>query len=188
MSTKIYTKTGDDGTTSLIDGTRLSKDAAPIDLYGSIDELNSNIGLARSFLDKKTNQVGSFLENIQVILFDLSSNLATPPNKRQEFGLRQLSEDKIIELEKEMDRMEKSLPPLKQFILPSGHLSASQVHICRTICRRVERKFIAISKDNTDIPPALSIKYINRLSDYFFMLARYLNKLSNVSETLYKQQ
>jgi len=177
---KIYTKTGDKGETSLIGGKRVPKYHQRIEAYGTVDELNSFIGLIRDQQvddpEKKT------LLEIQDRLFTIESILATDadnPNRK----LPLISEPDILFLENEIDRMNKALPPLKNFILPGGHPANSYCHIARTVCRRAERITISLSV-NYQVDE-LVIKYLNRLSDYLFVLARYLSKFFNVDETIW---
>ena len=168
---KIYTKTGDMGTTSLLGGKRVSKSDQRIEAYGTLDELNSYIGLLR---DQKVNHDRKeILYSIQNELFTLGSLLAADPDKPK-LKLPELVEESILKIEKEIDYMDKFLPPMKHFILPGGNQAVSFCHIARTICRRSERMCIALAL-NEPIPD-LIIKYINRLSDYLFVLARLMGK------------
>ncbi len=173
---KIYTKTGDEGKTSLFGGKRISKDDWQIEAYGTVDELNSHIGLCMAFIDKE--EVKQQLAKIQHLLFNIGSVLASP--KENDFNLPNVHEDDIVQLETEMDNMNEHLEPLKYFILPGGSQSVAQLHITRTVCRRAERRVISI-KDEVKHPP-LIIKYLNRLSDYLFVLARYMAKVENIKE------
>lgn len=173
---KIYTKTGDKGTTSLYGGERVSKDDIRIEAYGTVDELNSHLGLLMSKITSESDH--SFLKEIQNILFDIGSHLATMPGKN--LSLPEIKEIYITNLEKEMDNIESKIEPLKTFILPSGSETIALSHICRTICRRAERRVIAIDQAFTHY--AQHIKYLNRLSDYFFMLSRKCSKDENVDE------
>lgn len=178
---KIYTKTGDKGQTGLIGGTRISKDDQRLEAYGTVDELNSNIGFLISLgVDQKTEH---FLESIQNDLFVIGSYLATDQEKKstEEFLIE---EGKITAMEQEIDRMNAVMPELDSFILPGGSKSASFSHICRTISRRAERNIIFLTKNyNIDIQ---LLKYINRLSDYLFTLARYLNFSEGIAEKSWK--
>ena len=167
---KIYTKGGDKGETSLFGGRRILKDNIRIEAYGTVDELNSFIGLlASSITDKDDIQ---FLLNTQSILFNCGSMLAADPLK--EFKLPQVKESDILAVENSIDNMNTQLEPLKTFILPGGSREISYAHLCRTICRRAERRVITLSKEEAVDP--LIIKYLNRLSDYFFMLSRKIGK------------
>ena len=170
---KVYTKTGDKGTTSLIGGKRVSKYNSRIEAYGTIDELNSYMGLIRDLVNEK--EIKFLISEIQSKLMHVSSILATETEESQKKYAKVIEED-IIKLEKEIDRMNDSLPALTKFILPGGHQTVSHCHIARTICRRAERKIVFVA-DN-DFVDDIVIKYINRLSDYLFTLARFMsNKL-----------
>lgn len=163
---KIYTKTGDKGQTSLFNGERRAKDDIRIEAYGNVDELNSFLGLLVSKVnDIELKQV---LMDIQKNLFDLGSMLANPTNTSK----AAIKEEDIEELENGIDNMNADLPDLKTFILPGGNESASLAHVCRTVCRRAERRTISLSAQS-DIE-SITIKYLNRLSDYFFVLSRKL--------------
>jgi cob(I)alamin adenosyltransferase len=163
---KIYTKTGDEGMTSLYGGKRVSKDDIRIEAYGTVDELNSHIGSLISTL-VNDDQTELLLE-IQKRLFTIGSILASDPSK--ELPTPDLLESDILALEKAMDNMDASLAPLKTFILPGGSESNSKAHICRTVARRAERRIISLA-GITQIDPIV-VKYVNRLSDYFFILSR----------------
>jgi cob(I)alamin adenosyltransferase len=164
---KIYTKTGDKGTTALIGGTRVPKYDDRIEVYGTIDELNAFIGLLR---DQDVDyQSKKMLIEIQDRLFTLESLVALDPDKKMD-NLPQLKDSDVVLLEKEIDKMNEQLPPLTAFILPGGHQVVSTTHICRTICRRAERLIIKLSKNST--VDEVSIRYLNRLSDYLFVLGR----------------
>lgn len=165
---KIYTRKGDKGTTSLIGGTRVSKAHIRIDAYGTVDELNSWIGLiADNFTKGKEHKV---LRRIQEELFVIGSLLAADPAKSK-MKLPGISEDDAVELEKEIDRMNEKLQPLSSFILPGGNTLVSYCHIARCVCRRAERKTVLFSSKSKVSP--IIIIYLNRLSDYLFVLARY---------------
>ena len=175
---KIYTKTGDKGSTSLFGGKRVSKGALRIETYGTVDELNSWIGLVR---DQEVNRsrVDSLVA-IQNTLFKIGAILAAEPgNSRIKLPL--LNEPEITALEKEIDRMEEHLEPMRHFILPGGHQSVSFCHIIRTVCRRAERLVIRLNEEET--VNELVGKYLNRLSDFLFVLARKMSNELNVSET-----
>ena len=178
---KIYTKTGDQGTTSLFGGTRVSKSDLRIDSYGTVDELNSYIGLLR---DQEVNQVRKeVLVEIQDRLFTIGSILATEPGNTK-VKIPALNENDIAFLEKEMDTMDAKLPPMKFFVLPGGHPSVSFGHVARTVCRRAERLVIALHHQETI--DTLVIKYLNRLSDYLFMLCRMMAHELKIEETPWK--
>lgn len=178
---KIYTKTGDKGQTGLIGGTRVSKDNARLEAYGTVDELNSQIGLLCTFTIENLSL--DFLEIMQHNLFVIGSYLATDQEKTSASSFL-ISEEKILQVEHEIDRLNEQLPELTSFILPGGSIAAANAHICRTISRRAERKIVTLSKEhNVDIQ---IIKYINRLSDYLFTLARYINNREGIAEKSWK--
>lgn len=165
---KIYTKTGDQGQTSLIGGTRVPKHHIRIETYGMVDELNSYIGMIRD-LTRKDDHLNFVLNEIQDRLFTIGSNLAADPEKSR-MKLPDLHESDVTLLEKEIDRMNESLPELKNFILPGGDITASWCHLARCVCRRCERLVTQLS-EKSDVQPII-IVYLNRLSDYLFVLAR----------------
>ena len=183
MTFKIYTKTGDKGETSLYGGTRVSKAAARVESYGTLDELNAFIGLAKAEIsdEKVLNQ----LQKIQFDLFTVGSEAATPTDKlilangKNRLDLM-ISEEEISELELWMDDLDAELEPLQFFILPSGGKAAASIHVCRTVCRRAERAMVHLN-ETEEVRPEL-IKYLNRLSDYLFILARYISKISGEKE------
>lgn len=173
---KVYTKTGDKGTTALFGGTRVPKDHIRIESYGTVDELNSYIGLIR---DQEINtHYKEILIEIQDRLFTVGAILATPPEKEVmkngELRLQKLGivESDIELLENEIDAMEDSLPQMTHFVLPGGHTTVSYCHIARCVCRRAERLSVHLSHNEPVAP--IAIKYLNRLSDYLFVLARKL--------------
>ncbi|MCA0957821.1 cob(I)yrinic acid a,c-diamide adenosyltransferase [Allomuricauda sp. XS_ASV26] len=175
---KIYTKTGDKGKTSLFTGTRVPKHHVRIESYGTIDELNSYLGLLRDQeMDVRSKQT---LTQIQEKLFTVGSILATEPNKDNRLKIPRISTGDIEFLEKEMDKMNEALPEMTHFILPGGHTTVSYCHIARTVCRRGER-LISYLHENEPVPDNL-LSYINRLSDYLFVLARKLSKDLNAKE------
>lgn len=176
---KIYTKQGDKGETSLIGGKRVPKYHERIEAYGTVDELNSFIGLIRDQdIDEHSKQL---LINIQERLFTLESVLATDHESKIARRLPDMKEDDIQLLEKEIDKMNEELPQLQSFILPGGHTVVSYCHIARTICRRAERITIKLAESYP--VDKLAVKYLNRLSDYLFVLARFLAKQNNVEDT-----
>jgi len=178
---KIYTKTGDKGTTALFGGKRVSKADLRIETYGTIDELNSYIGLVR---DQPVNQNRKkILVEVQDRLFTIGSILATEPGNTK-VKVPSLSSDDVTLLEKEIDTMDSSLPPMKSFVLPGGHQSVSFCHVARTVCRRAERLLIAL--DAQEKVDALVVQYLNRLSDYLFMLSRKMSAELNAEETPWK--
>lgn len=183
MSLKIYTKTGDKGTTSLIGGTKVSKSHLRIEAYGTVDELNSYIGLCRDLLEEKKSR--ATLLEIQDRLFTIGSSLACDPIKEPKIRIPDLKEKDITFLESEIDRMHDTLPPMKSFILPGGHVISSQLHIARCVCRRAERCCVRLEVESLEVEPGI-LKYLNRLSDYLFVLARYVAHQSKAEEIPWK--
>jgi cob(I)alamin adenosyltransferase len=186
----VYTRGGDKGQTSLVSGNRISKGSDRINLYGEVDELNSHLGLIVSELYKETDLTDNieYIEEIQSRLFDLGSNLACEKVNADKYKLPQLTEDSILTMEAKIDSMDSVIKPLKNFILPGGHTASAQLHIARTICRRIERNLVRFSEENTDEIPVNSIQFINRLSDFLFVMARYVNHKMKKSEILWKVQ
>lgn len=183
MSIKIYTKTGDAGMTSLIGGTKVPKSHLRIDAYGTVDELNSCIGLCRDLVPDETVRV--ILQGIQDRLFTIGSALACDPSKEPSMKLPDLKEEDITLLEHKIDSMNETLPVMKNFILPGGHVTVSHIHIARCVCRRAERCCVRLEMETLEADP-LIIKYLNRLSDYLFVLARFIAFELNVSEIVWK--
>lgn len=179
---KIYTKTGDKGETSLIGGTRVLKYHDRIEAYGTLDELNSFIGNLRDQLTELHQR--EILLRVQENLFTAESLLATDPDKVITRALPSLSEEHVVELELEIDAMNLHLPALNSFILPGGHPLVSLCHVCRTICRRAERIIIKLASETT-VDETL-IKYVNRLSDYLFVLAREIAFVNNIPDLPWK--
>ena len=179
---KIYTKTGDKGETSLLSGSRVSKSDIRIEAYGTVDELNSNLGLIRDQVSESSLE--EFITSIQAYLFTIGSHLAD--DGKREFDLPELSEDNIKLLEDAIDKMNEAVPPMTNFILPGGHTLISQTHISRTICRRAERRVVDLMRQGGDYD--LVLRYLNRLSDYLFVLARYLHIELGVEEIPWKPQ
>ena len=164
---KIYTKSGDQGETSLFGGERVKKNHLSIHAYGTVDELNSWIGLIKDTIDDKHNP---FLIKIQEQLFTIGSYLATGDNKKMMVHLPKLRDSPVLELENSIDVMQEALPGMKNFILPGGHSISSYCHLARCVCRRAERLTIETSEIQNVNP--IIITYLNRLSDYLFVLAR----------------
>jgi cob(I)alamin adenosyltransferase len=183
MAMKIYTKTGDTGVTSLIGGTKVSKAHLRIEAYGTVDELNSYTGLCKDLITDDLTKV--VLQEVQDRLFTIGSALACDPEKETKLRVPDLKEDDISLLEKEIDKMNELLPPMKSFILPGGHPTNAHLHIARCVCRRAERCCIRLGAENHEVEPII-IKYLNRLSDYLFMLARYATHLLKVEEIPWK--
>jgi len=183
MAVKIYTKTGDLGKTSLIGGTKVPKSNIRIEAYGTIDELNSFIGLTADHLAHDPSKI--ILKEIQDRLFTIGSSLACDPDKEPSMKIPDLKETDIELLEKEIDKMNGVLTPMRSFILPGGHVAVSTTHITRCVCRRAERLCVNMQENNLFVDP-LVIKYLNRLSDYLFVLSRYAGHLLNVEDIPWK--
>jgi len=183
MALKIYTKTGDLGKTSLIGGTKVPKSHIRIETYGTTDELNSHIGL---LIDQLTDQpTKTILKEVQDRLFTIGSSLACDPEREPAMKIPDLKEADITLLEREIDHMNDVLPPMKFFILPGGHVSVSQAHICRCVCRRAERLCVNMKEHEIFVEP-LVIKYLNRLSDYLFVVSRYAGHLLGIAEVAWR--
>lgn len=178
---KIYTKKGDTGTTQLIGGTRVPKHHIRIEAYGTVDELNSWIGYLRDQLQEENSR--DVLKEIQDRLFTIGSQLATDPATSR-MQLPDLQESDVELLEKEMDKMNESLPEMKSFLLPGGHIANSTCHIARCVCRRTER--LVTHLDESEVVEPLVTKYLNRLSDYLFVLARRISVMENIAEVPWK--
>lgn len=177
---KIYTKTGDEGQTSLFGGTRVSKDDLRIEAYGTTDELNAFIGQLISSIGNE--QTISILFGFQNDIFVIGSMLSMPPDKQ--FDIPMVKEEDIGRIENEIDNMESGLEPLRNFILPSGSGAISLCHICRTVARRAERRVVSL-EHSEEVNPLIK-KYLNRLSDFFFVLSRFVAAESGVKETIWK--
>lgn len=173
---KIYTRTGDAGTTGLGTGERVSKHSARIAAYGTVDEANGFIGLARAHLGGSHPGLDAKLMRIQNDMFDLGADLCVPDRgKKPEFEPLRVSEQQVKRLEDEIDEMNAEMKPLKSFVLPAGSLAAAALHVARTVCRRAEREMVALALDPDEPVGAEALKYINRLSDFLFVAARYVN-------------
>ncbi len=180
MAMKIYTKTGDKGKTSLIGGTKVPKSHLRIESYGTIDELNSYVGLCSDLLQQekkmdlsRDEKVSQTLLEIQDRLFTIGSSLACDPEKERKMLIPDLHEEDLVTLEQEIDRMNEVLPEMKSFILPGGNPTVSQLHVARCVCRRAERDVVRLEQESGEVEPII-LKYLNRLSDYLFVLARYV--------------
>jgi cob(I)alamin adenosyltransferase len=171
---RIYTRTGDDGTTGLGDGARVRKDDARVEAYGTVDELNSALGMVTPF--GLTGDLAELIASLQQKLFDLGGELCIP-------GRVVIQSVDVLHLEQELDRLNESLPPLKEFVLPGGNAAAAACHLARAICRRAERR--AISMAETATVNSHSIRYLNRLSDLLFVIARTINLRSGHAEVLW---
>lgn len=176
MAFKIYTKTGDKGQTGLFGGMRLSKDHIRIEAYGTVDELNSYIGLLCDLIENES--IRAEMLEIQDRLFTLASHLAAQPGKK--LSLPELLDSDITYLEDAIDKMDIVIPPLKSFILPGGDVVASHCHIARCVCRRAERRVVTLAQ--SDKVPELVIQFLNRLSDYLFTMSRFICHLKGKTE------
>jgi len=174
---KIYTRTGDDGSTGLGDGTRVGKDSARVGAYGTVDELNSAIGIVLAC--ELPPAVAEVLTQVQHDLFDLGGELCIP-------GMAMVHAADVERLEQVLDGFNQDLPPLKDFILPGGGMAAAQCHLARTICRRAERELVALSRH--DAVRAEAMHYLNRLSDLLFVIARVLARASGHGEVLWQHE
>lgn len=187
----IYTGTGDRGKTSLFSGERVMKSDQRIEAYGDVDELNSLIGALVAGLAEINQDLADRLQQIQADLFQLSSLLAITPDSPAIASLQEITDSQTSQLEQFIDHLDRQLPNLSGFILPGGHPSAAWAHICRTVCRRAERKATLLSDKYVEGKAAqqfqIALVYLNRLSDYLFVLARYCNHIQGVSDTLWKQ-
>ena len=172
---KIYTKTGDAGQTGLFGGPRVTKDHARIEAFGTVDELNSHLGMARS--QPKADMFDELLRIIQCDLFELGEELATPGDHDERIKVRQ-----VQALENAIDQYENDLEPLTNFILPTGNPLAASLHVARTVCRRAERRVVTLAGRLETTVPANAIEYLNRLGDLLFVLARTVNKQAHVKD------
>jgi len=187
--TRVYTRTGDDGTTALVGGARVPKDAPRVECYGAIDELNAVLGLARSFnaeapASPARDKLETILARVQNELFDLGSELATPPDSEYE-GMFKVSAEDVLALEQLMDECQTELEPLKSFILPGGGPVSAFLHQARTVCRRAERDVLRLSRQEPIGEHVLA--YVNRLSDLLFVLSRWVGKQRGEREYLWER-
>ena len=187
--TRVYTRSGDKGETGLVGGKRVPKDVPRIEAYGTVDELNSVVGLARVFNSEAAasaarDRLEDLLKHLQNELFDLGSELATPPESFYE-GMFRVGDDEVKALERAIDECQKDLEPLNSFILPGGGRVSAFLHQCRTVCRRAERLVLRLGRDE-DIGP-WPLRYLNRLSDLFFVLSRWSAKQSHQPEYLWER-
>lgn len=185
MAVRIYTRTGDDGSTHLFGGARVRKDDIRVEAYGTVDELNSALGVA-AFLAGET-ELTAELREIQADLLTLGADLSTPmgdPERRGTASITRLSGGRVTSLEQIIDRHESDLPPLTQFILPGGTAAASALHVARTVCRRAERRCVALA-DSDGINP-VCVQYLNRLSDLLFVMARSANHRAGRPDILWQ--
>ena len=182
--TKVYTRTGDDGTTSLGGGARVPKDSARIEAYGTVDELNSAIGVALA--DGLVPEVAGPLERIQNDLFHLGADLCIREEDKARTPAPRVEQRHVDELERLMDRLSEDLAPLENFVLPGGSRGAAALHLARTVCRRAERLVIALSREEPVGP--LTVAYVNRLSDALFVMARFENHRRGVPDVLWNSR
>lgn len=186
--TKVYTKTGDNGTTSLVGGIRIGKADIRLEAYGTVDELNSHLGLLAALLPADDNNLPDSddrrtIEQIQSILFNIGTHLATDLSQTPLYPSARLPEGATKQLEEEIDRTLSLLPEAQGFVLPGGTPAAAQAHVCRTVCRRAERRVVALA---AEAEVGLEIQtYLNRLSDYLFVLAKKLNFIAGESEKMW---
>jgi cob(I)alamin adenosyltransferase len=178
---RIYTKTGDKGDTSLLGGQRVPKDALRIEAYGTVDELNSVLGIVRA--DNTVREIESILTQVQNQLFDLGADLASPRSAAVR-NIRRIDAKDAAHLEKHIDALDAHVKPLKSFVLPGGSAVAARLHFARTVCRRAERAVVRLSR-NEDIGDDITM-YLNRLSDLLFVLARFANHTAGVAEVKWK--
>ncbi|MDB5035760.1 MAG: ATP:cob(I)alamin adenosyltransferase [Chlorobi bacterium] len=179
MADKIYTKTGDDGTTGLFGGRRVAKDSVRIESYGTVDELNSLVGVARAA--GLTPEHDGLLATVQEHLFILGADLATPQGAMKNYSLPRVTVAEIECLERAIDALEAGLPPLKNFILPGGSPAGAALHLARTVCRRGERSVVMLIHEEPEVG-VMPMQYLNRLSDFLFVLARAVNQAADVQE------
>ncbi len=173
---KIYTRTGDDGTTALVSGERRSKADLRVEAYGAIDETNAAIGMARAALGDGEKALAVMLARIQNDLFDLGADLATPADTPRADGALRIVESQVGRLENEIDELNAELQPLKSFVLPGGSAAAAALHLARTIARRAERVMVALVAAPGESIDAPAMRYVNRLSDFLFVAARWANQ------------
>ncbi|MGN0309944.1 MAG: cob(I)yrinic acid a,c-diamide adenosyltransferase [Bacteroides sp.] len=195
MKSNVYTRTGDAGQTSLIGGTRVSKTDLRLEAYGTVDELNAQLGLlltyfiepvADEFVAAAHAEDAALLLRVQRCLFTVGAALATDTSKLPPRPTAIVTPEMVSELEQAIDRIDSQLPPLRLFILPGGGRAAAVAHVCRTICRRAERRILALA-EQADVPPEL-LAYVNRLSDYLFVLSRKLNVDEKIEEIIWNKR
>ena len=179
--TRIYTRTGDTGTTGLGDGSRVRKHGVRVTAYGSVDEANAVLGVARLHVDDSLDQA---IERVQNDLFDVGADLCTPEQENPEYPPLRITEPQVRWLEQDIDRMNGGLPPLRSFVLPGGTAAAAHLHQARTVVRRAERDISALAMEETINPLALT--YMNRLSDWLFVAARHVNQVAGAGDVLWQ--
>lgn len=178
----LYTRTGDKGTTSLVNGVRVAKDSPRVCAYGTVDELNSHIGLVQSHTTDLDNFVNESLTRISNLLFNIGSYLANSSDD----AVPMLTDDDIADLEQAIDTIDSMVPPLKLFVIPGGSIGASHAHVARTVCRRAEREIYSLISTGVVVSDLVTT-YINRLSDYLFVLARYINHFTGTPEVIWRR-
>lgn len=195
MKSNVYTRTGDAGQTSLIGGTRVSKTDLRLEAYGTVDELNAQLGLLHTYLADPTADESvvatravdaALLLRVQSDLFSVGASLATDTSKLPPRPTAIITPEMVSELEQAIDRIDSQLPPLRLFILPGGGRAAAVAHVCRTVCRRAERRILALA-EQADVAPEL-LAYVNRLSDYLFVLSRKLNVDEKIEEIIWNKR
>ena len=196
--TRIYTRTGDKGMTSLVGGQRTSKASARLEAYGTMDELSSHLGLLAAYLSKENDciHINETLERIQCNIFNICTFLATDTGNTPIYPSARLAEAEVTKIEQQIDEVNESLPSLNSFVLPGGSIAAAECHVCRTVCRRAERRIITLyaeafpeSEDNENEAhrqATIMLRYVNRLSDYLFVLSRKLNIIRNIEEKMWQ--
>ena len=181
--TKVYTRTGDQGETSLVGGVRIKKSHIRLEAYGTVDELSAHLGMLVSMM--KQDEERDFIIRIQNNLFNVCTHLATDQSQTPLYPSAHLADGEIASIEQRIDSLMKQLPERQGFVLPGGVPAACQAHICRTVCRRAERRIAALAEE-AQIAPEMQ-QYVNRLSDYLFVLAKIINFNENVSEILWEK-
>lgn len=188
---KIYTGSGDRGRTSLFSGERVSKSAPRVEAYGDVDELNSILGVLLTLLPSSQARLVEEVQRIQSDLLHVGAWLAITPESPASEELQKITEEHSQALEKAIDRMEEGLPPLRDFLLPGGHISSATAHVARAVCRRAERHVVGLTATRAETEGSGQLGsitvYLNRLSDYLFVLARYCNKIQGLPDTIWKK-
>lgn len=192
MKSPVYTRTGDAGQTSLIGGTRVSKTDLRLEAYGTVDELNAQLGLLLTYLTDADKAAADRTADVQLLLgvqsclFTVGAALATDSTKMASRPTAIVTPEMVSELEQAIDRIDSQLPPLRLFILPGGGRAAAVAHVCRTVCRRAERRILALAQQSEVAPELLA--YVNRLSDYLFVLSRKLNVDEKKEEIIWNRR
>lgn len=181
---KIYTKTGDSGTTGLVGGKRVPKTHVRLEAYGTVDELSAHLGVLQTYLSSEED--ASLIQWVQNRLFDLSSRLATEDDSPYLAQMAMIGDDEVARLEKAIDEVQQELPPLRSFVLPGGSRGSAFCHVCRTVCRRAERRVLAMVDEEIAVDERI-VAFLNRLSDFLFVLARKMNNLSGCEEIFWEK-